>query len=192
VADVFDGERVTEIQTRCLYRMKPKLDKLLTQYSVTVVHPVAHRKSLIWIDPVTGDTTKPRSSPKTRRVWDAFHEMYSLRSYIGDPRLTICVVLLDMEEYKLLNGWGPQRKNHASKYDRVPLAIREEYVMHRKEDYMQFVPYELAETFTSKTFGKAARIPRSLAQTVLNILDYMEVVERIGKEGNSYLYQVKY
>lgn len=97
-----------------------------------------------------------------------------------------------MEEYKLLNGWGAQHKNNASKFDRIPLTIREEYIMNQKEDYMQFVPYDIADTFTSKTFGKAAHIPRSLAQTVLNILDYMEAVERIGKEGNSYIYQVRY
>ena len=58
------------------------------------------------------------------------------------------------------------------------------------EDYLQFVPYELQEPFHSKDFAKAAHISLSLAQTVLNILFEMGTVERVGKQGNSYLYRV--
>ena len=58
------------------------------------------------------------------------------------------------------------------------------------EDYLQFVPYELEEPFHSKDFAKAAHSPLSLAQTVLNILFEMGTIERVGKQGNSYLYRV--
>ena len=67
------------------------------------------------------------------------------------------------------------------------LVNMEEY---RPEDYLQFVPYELEEPFHSKDFAKAAHIPLSLAQTVLNILFEMGTIERVGKQGNSYLYRV--
>ena len=38
--------------------------------------------------------------------------------------------------------------------------------------------------------AKEVHIRANLAQTVLNILTYTEVVERVGKKGNAYLYQV--
>jgi len=44
--------------------------------------------------------------------------------------------------------------------------------------------------FTVRIFAKAAHIPLSLAQTVLNILFEMGTIERVGKQGNSYLYRV--
>ena len=191
-ADIYADGEIIEIQTAQFNRMREKLEAFLPEYPVTIVYPIAKEKWLCWIDEETGEIQEKRKSPRKGNPYTGFPELYKIKSFLKNPNLRIHFLLLDMEEYKILNGWGPQRKNHASKYDRVPLAIREEYVMNRKEDYMQFVPYDLAETFTSKTFGKAAHIPRSLAQTVLNILDYMEVVERIGKEGNSYLYQVKY
>jgi hypothetical protein len=53
------------------------------------------------------------------------------------------------------------------------------------------VPYDLSEQFTTKDFGKAAHIPASLAQIVLNILHYLEIVKRVGKKGNAYLYEVE-
>ena len=41
-----------------------------------------------------------------------------------------------------------------------------------------------------KDFSKSAKIPLSLAQTVLLILTDLEIVDRVGKQGNSYLYKV--
>ena len=94
-----------------------------------------------------------------------------------------------MDEYKLLNGWGAKRKNHASKYDRIPNQFVEEIVLERKEDYLQFVPYDLQEPFTSKEFAKAIKCNTQLAGVTLNLLNYLEVVKRVGKQGNAFLYE---
>lgn len=191
-ADIYTGKEIIEIQTAQFNRMREKLEAFLPEYPVTIVYPIAKEKWLHWIDEETGEVSEKRKSPKKGNPYLGFPELYKIKMYLKNPNLRIRFLLLDMGEYKLLNGWGAKRKNNASKYDRIPLAIREEYIMERKEDYMQFVPYDIDETFTSRTFGKAAHIPRSLAQTVLNILDHMEVVERVGKEGNAYVYRVKY
>ena len=55
---------------------------------------------------------------------------------------------------------------------------------------MQFIPFDLPEPFTTKDFSKYAKIPVSLAQTVLLILTDLKIVDRVGKQGNSYLYEV--
>ncbi len=191
-ADIFTGENIIEIQTAQFNRMREKLSAFLPEYAVTIVYPIAKEKWLYWIDEKTGEIKEKRKSPKKGTPYMGFLELYKIKMFLKHPNLKIRFLLLDMEEYKLLNGWGEKRKNNASRFDRIPLAVREEYIMERKEDYMQFVPYDIEDTFTSKTFGKTANIPRSLAQTVLNILDYVEVVERIGKEGNAYIYRVKY
>ena len=134
---------------------------------------------------------KVREVLKKGNEYMGFAELYKIKKYLKESNLKIIFLLLDVEEYKLLDGWGNQKKNHASKYDRIPLDIHKEIVIEKNEDYMQFIPYELDDGFTSRTFAKAAHIPQSLATVVLNILDYMEVVERIGKEKNSYIYKVK-
>lgn len=191
-ADIYSGGEIIEIQTAQFNRMREKLEAFLPEYPVTIVYPIAKEKWLFWIDEETGEIKEKRKSPKKGNPYTGFPELYKIKMFLKNPNLRIRFLLLDMEEYKVLNGWGPQHKNNASKYDRIPLTVREEYIMDCKEDYMQFVPYDIADTFTSSTFSKAAHIPRPLAQTVLNILDYMEVVERIGKEGNSYIYQVRF
>ena len=50
---------------------------------------------------------------------------------------------MDVEEYKLLNGWDNSKKRGAWRYDRIPVGIREIVVLEQPEDYMQFVPYEI-------------------------------------------------
>lgn len=191
VADIFTGEEIIEIQTAQFNRMRDKMNAFLPLYPVTIVYPIAREKWLYWVDPETGTISEGRKSPKKGNEYTAFTELYKIKQYLKEPNLKLKFVLIDVDEYKLLNGWGSQKKNNASKYDRIPRQIYKEVLIERKEDYMQFIPYELEDHFTSKTFGKAAHIPRELATVVLNILDYMEVVERIGRDGNGYLYRVR-
>ena len=96
--------------------------------------------------------------------------------------------VLDMEEYRLLNGWSRDRKKGSCRYDRIPKELVEEVSVDRPEDYMQFIPYDLTEPFTSADFAKAAHIRRPLAQTVLNILAEVGCVQKTGKQGNNILY----
>ena len=63
---------------------------------------------------------------------------------------------MDMEEYKLLNGWSYDKKRGSTRYDRVPVGIRRIVKFDRIEDYMQLVPADLKEDFTVKDFAMAA------------------------------------
>ena len=191
-ADIYRDGKIIEIQTAQFNRMRDKLEAFLPEYETTIVHPISYIKWLHWVDEETGEVKERRKVAKKGRVYDVFPELYKIKVYLKHPNLRLRILMMEMEEYKLLNGWGPQKKNHASKYDRVPVQICEEVILEKKEDYMQFVPGELEEEFTSKEFAKAAHINQTLATTVLNILDFMEVVERVGKRGNAYLYNVRY
>ena len=110
--------------------------------------------------------------------------------YLKDPNLRIKLVMMDIEEYKMLNGWSKDKKKGSTRYDRIPLEIVEEIDIKCREDYMQLVPYELPAEFTSKEFASSAHINISLAQTALNILYHVGILTRIGKRGNQYLYTV--
>lgn len=80
----------------------------------------------------------------------AFIELYKIRPYLSNPNLHLKLALLDMEEYRLLNGWSRDKKKGSERYDRIPVKFAEEVCIDRREDYMQFVPYDLPEQFTAK------------------------------------------
>lgn len=189
VADICTDGEIIEIQTRQFNRMRDKLSVFLSQYPVTIVYPIPREKWIIWIDEESGELSKKRKSPAKGNPYLVFPELYKIKMFLKNPNLRIKLVLMDMEEYKLLNGWSKDRKKGSSRYDRIPTELVEEVEINCPEDYMQFVPFELKDSFTSKEFARAAHIPVRLAQTVLNILHYVDTVERIGKKGNMYLYK---
>ena len=189
VADIFAGGEIIEIQTRQFDKLRGKLSAFLPQYPVTIVYPIPREKWIIWINEETGELSGKRKSPLKGSPYTVFPELYKIKSFLKDPHLRFKLVLLDMEEYKLLNGRGKNRKIRASRYDRIPTELVQELEMERPEDFLQFVPPELEGPFTTKDFAKAARISQTLAQVTLNILYHMEAVARVGKKGNLYLYE---
>lgn len=190
VADIYSDGEIIEIQTRQFNKLRDKLQTFLSLYPVTVVYPIPREKWLIWVDEESGELSKKRKSPAKGNPYVAFVELYKIKMYLKDPNLRLRFVLIDMEEYRLLNGWSKDKKKGSTRYDRIPTQLVEEVEINCPEDYMQFVPYELEDDFTTKDFAKAAHIPVSLAQTVLNILYYVGTVERVGKQGRAYLYRV--
>lgn len=190
VADIYTGEEIIEIQTGQFNRMREKLKCFLGEYPVTIVYPVAYQKWLHWIDEETGEVSAGRKSPKKGSEYAAFVELYRIKMFLKDPNLKIKIIMLDMDEYKVLNGWGKQKKNNASKYDRIPNRFVEELCIERKEDYLQFLPMSLPEQFTTKEFAKITKCGAQLAGVTLNLLNYLEVVKRVGKRGNAFLYEV--
>lgn len=190
VADIYRDGRIIEIQTRQLGKLRSKLAAFLPNYQVTVVYPIPREKWVIWIDEETGALTSKRKSPVKGNPYMAFPELYQIKMFLRDPHLKFRLVLLDMEEYRLLNGWSRDRKRGSSRFDRVPSQLVEEVTIDCLEDYMQFVPYELERAFTSEEFAKAAHISTPLARDVLNILYHVQTVTRVGKKGNQYLYEV--
>ena len=190
VADIYSDGEIIEIQTRQFNRMRDKLKAFLPLYPVTIVYPIPREKWLVWIDEESGELSKKRKSPVKGNPYMAFPELYKIKMFLKDPNIRLKLVFLDIEEYRLLNGWSRDRKKGSSRYDRIPTELVEEIDINCIRDYMQFVPYELEGEFTSKEFAKAAHISVSLAQTVLNILYYVGTVTRTGKRGNQILYAV--
>lgn len=190
VADICRDGEIIEIQTRQLDKLRGKLAAFLPLCPVTIVHPIPREKQIVWIDEESGEPSRRRKSPQKGTPYTAFPELYKIKMFLKDPNLRLRLLLLDMEEYRLLSDSGKNRKKGARRYDCIPTALAGEVAIDRPEDYLQLVPPELESPFTSRDFAKAAHISRPLAQMALNILSHMEAVSRIGKTGNSFLYSV--
>lgn len=189
VADAVGKNGIYEIQTRQFDKLRPKLQAFLPVCHVTVVYPVVVRKRLNWIDPQTGEVVQQGRWFRCGTVYSFFAELYRVKAFLRNQNLSFRVVELTAEEYRLLNGYGLQKKNRAEKYDRIPESLQREWKLERAENFSAFVPQSLPETFDSSVFAQAARISRSAAQVTLLILTELGTVKRIGKRGNAYLYE---
>lgn len=190
VADIFTGNEIIEIQTGNFNKIRNKLERLLPSYPVTVVYPVPKVKYLIWIDVDTGECSKPRKSTVKGSVYRAFYELYKIKQSLPDPNLRFCFPLLEIREYRLLNGWSKDKKKGAGRYDRIPGELLGEVQIKGIEDYRKLIPDGLEEPFTAKELGKAVGERKETAAKVLHILNHLQVVFRCGKSGNAYTYMI--
>lgn len=187
VADIFDGERITEIQTTNFSVFRKKLEKLLDSYPVTVVHPLVRVKWVSWINPETGEITKPRRSGRKGSFTDAGKQLIYILSLLSHPNLTVRLVMLDVEEQRLLDGWGNGGKRGSHRAERLPLALGEQITLRDAADYAALLPPDLPVPFTAAQFGKAARLQGRNLQGTLKVLLSVGVLRR-EKDGQKYIY----
>ncbi|MGB8452790.1 MAG: hypothetical protein WCD89_10690 [Anaerocolumna sp.] len=187
-ADIVDENGIIEIQTRNFDKLRRKLNAFLEFSPVTLVYPIPHTKWLRWVNEETGEVSPPRKSPKTGTPYMIFPELYKIKNYLLHPNLHLHIILLNLEEYRLLNGWSKDKKKGSTRNDGIPTDLVEEVTIKNLTEYKKLIPECLPDTFTSKDYQKAAGLRISDASTALNILNYVGAVNRIGKKGRAYLY----
>lgn len=188
VADICTGSEIIEIQTRQFNKLRKKLTAFLEFAPVTIVYPVPYIKYLRWVNPQTGEISPPRKSPKLGTPYAVFDELYKIKPYLTNPNLRLKIVMMNLEEYKFLDGWSEDRKKGSTRSDRIPTELVRELDICSLADYQLLIPDEIDEGFSSKDFKKATKLPIGQARTALHVLHYIGAIERVGKKGNTFLY----
>lgn len=189
VADICYEDQIIEIQNGNFTHLVPKLEAFLPKYKVTVVYPIPYRKWMCWIDPETGELTKRNSPRGYYNLYKVFRDLYSIRKYLAHPGFTLILTCLEIDEYRLLDGWSKDHKKGSHRYDRIPLGLLDEIVIRGKEGYNRFLPDELFDEFTIKEFQKIARYRGKYFGTVTKVMEELGLIERCGMRKRAYLYR---
>ncbi len=191
VADIMNENGIIEIQTRAFNNMRSKLEFFLKNTPVTIVYPYPTLKWLKWLDPETGEITTRRKSPKKWTIYDSFYELYKIRNFLSNPNLHIYLIGMELEEVRILNGWSKDRKKGSERLERYPLKIIEELNIISNNDYLSFIPPLLPTEFTSADYARCAGISKRIAGYALSCLLSLNIIKRVGKIKNSYVYTLK-
>lgn len=202
VADIcMDGE-IYEIQSRSFNKLRSKLSLFLDEYEVTVIYPVPVNIYLKYIEPSTGEISSARTSSKHGNLYDIITELYYIKMLLNNPHLHFLICFIDMEEYKLLDGYDKTRKRKATKTDRIPVKICGEFRINSKEDYLNLLPgfkngklidndlKEIYQDFTSKDIALLLGISIQKAGILLNIYNYLGLIEKTGSKNRYYSYHL--
>lgn len=187
-ADIVNDEGIIEIQTRNFDKLRRKLEVFLAILPVTIVYPIPYTKWLRWVNEESGEISAPRRSPKHGTPYMIAPELYKIKNYLLNPNLRLQILLLDLEEYRFLNGWSEDKKKGSTRCDRIPTNLMEEVIISNLSDYEKLIPPGLPETFTVKDYQKAAGLSLKAAGTAINILHHVGAVKRVGKQKKAYLY----
>ena len=188
VADIRNGDGITEIQTRGFHLLRAKLEAFLPLGRVTVVYPLAARKWIYTVDPESGEIISGRKSPRRETPLDILPELCRILPFLQSGNLSFRLPLLEVAEYR--RPGGRRWKNGTTRLERLPLALFDEVMLGGKSDYYSLLPETLPDLFTTAEFAKAAKRNRRFAQTALRVLTELRVTERCGKDKNAYLYRI--
>ncbi|MDR0316410.1 MAG: hypothetical protein LBH97_05860 [Treponema sp.] len=183
-----NGECI-EVQTTNFARVREKFKKLASQRRVRIVYPVILNK---YIDVYSkrGKKMWRRKSPLRGNPWNLFDVLCYAPDLPLIPGITIELALVDVQEQRVQDGKGSWRRKGISIKDRELLAWHESISLESPADYLRFVPFEEKEQFTTSMLKEKASITPQLARMTLYTLTKMQVVKRVGKKANAWLYEI--
>ncbi len=188
-ADVLRDDGIFEIQTRSLFRLKPKLTAFLLQYPVTVVYPIVHKKRTSWIDPDTGELIKETKSTRKGSFYHGIKELSSLADLIGTDGLSFLLLLVDIDEIKLRDGYGKDKKRRATIKDKLPTDLAGAMLIKSRADCKRLLPPSLPPLFSSEELRKALGIHKNHVGYALSFFQKVGLIEQDHKEGRRVIYR---
>jgi stalled ribosome alternative rescue factor ArfA len=181
-----EGEYI-EVQTGSFAPLKKKA--LALQGRLRVIHPIIITK-YIEVFNKKGKKQYRRKSPRKGQPWDLFDVLVYAPELPNIPGLVIELVLVDVVEQRVQDGKGSWRRRGVSIRDKQITATRDRITLEKPSDYLRFIPYKKNEKFTSALLAKKAGISVDLARKTLYVLTKLDIVNKTGKQGNSFVYKL--
>ena len=176
VVDVVRGDTLIEIQTGGFAAMGRKLDHLLSDYHVHIVHPVAVGS---WIERRDLPT---RKSPKRGRLHDVFDELVSVPTILDHPNLTIEVFLVDVDVVKIADPDLRRRRGGWRTVDRRLRRVLSQHGLRTTADLLDLLPDDLPSPWTTKDVATLGGLPRRTAQQMAYVLKANDLVHEVARD----------
>ena len=183
IADIKRDNRIIEIETSGFTGLREKLDAYLPDCQVMLVYPLAASRSVSWIDPASGEISPKRKSPKKEDVYDLLFECIYILDKLSNENLTVAGISMEMQEYRMLDGWSRDRKRGSHRYERIPTDLYEIITLREKEDYEALIPASCQKDFTMAQFCRAIGKNQYTGRAIMKVFMKLGLISQIGKNG---------
>lgn len=187
---VRNGELI-EIQHGSLAAIRDKVQRLTRRHRVRVVKPIVANKLLVKLDARGGAELDRRRSPKRGTMLDLFDELVYFTRAFPHERLTLEVLLVDVEERRY-PGSGRRRRRRPGKdfqvEDQHLVRIVATQSFATTADLRRLLPRRLPRQFHTQHLAERMKTPRWIAQRIVYCLRQMGALQVVGKQGNAILY----
>lgn len=180
-----DGELV-EVQTGGFGPLGRKLDALLDEHRVRVVHPVAAERRIIRVDE-QGEVLSTRRSPKRATAVEVFDKLVAFPSLLTHPNLTVEVLLLREDHIRRPEPTRRRRRTRDPGERRL-VEVVDRVTLRTTADILDALPALPPEPFTTRELAALLRCGTQLAQRTIYCLRTIGLVEPAGKRGHAPLH----
>jgi hypothetical protein len=188
IADIWSpSEGILEIQTSSLSKLRPKLKDFLAETLVTVIHPVALRKSVVTWDAERKNILRERRSPAKGRIETLFREIGALAEFLLHPGFTLWFCLIEEREHRCEDGLGSWRRKGISKVDRELVSLVEVRKFHARRDWLELLPEGWRGPSTNKELAQLLGLRVIETQSLTSCYKKLGLLEDVGSSGRSRL-----
>jgi hypothetical protein len=180
-----DGELV-EVQTGGFGALGRKLDLLLDEHRVRIVHPIAAETRIVRVDD-HGEVVGSRRSPKRATAVAVFDKLVAFPSLLSHPNLTIEVLLL-REDHIRRPQPTTRRGRTRDPGERRLVDVIDRIVLRTPQDIVAVLPALPSEPFSTRELADRLGCGTVLAQRTLYCLRSVGIVDRAGKRGHAPLH----
>ena len=184
VIDIRQPNRLVEIQTGSFAAMGKKLDHLLEEHEMLLVHPIAIASWLQRPD-------KPaRKSPKKSSVYGLFDQLVSIPTLLDHPNLTLDIVLVSVTK---MQEHDPKARRGRGGYRTTDRVLREVHETHRFEtthDLLRLLPSDLPPVFTTADMAASGLFDRDVARQIAYCFRAIGFFDEIGRTKAGYNYRL--
>jgi hypothetical protein len=158
VIDIRRGDLLIEIQTSSFAAMGRKLDHLLAEHRILLVHPIAVETYL------EKPGAKPRKSPKRGSIRSLFEELVSIPTLLDHPNLSLEIVLVSVTKIQETDPSARRGRGGFRTTDRVLREVLDRHRFGDPTDLLALVPADLPPVFTTADLARRAGVGRDVAQ----------------------------
>lgn len=193
--DAVVNGRLIEVQVASLFAIRRKIADLLEQgFEVTVVKPLTARKQIVRREQRGGTEISRRWSPRRQEFCHVFGELVHFIGAFPHPKLTLELLLITEEEFRVPRPKRWHRQRDFSIEDRCLVRVEDRRVIRSAEDLLDLFPQTVRQLccgapFTTADLAIAADVPRWLAQKIAYCFRKLSFWETIGKQQRAWLYQ---
>ena len=187
--DIVRGSTLIEIQTRGFSAIRKKLENLVENHKIHLVHPISERKWIVRLNKQR-DKISRRRSPRKGRMEDLFLELVYMPTILKEPNFSLEVILVHSEEELINDGKGSWRRKYWSVHDKRLLCMLEGHLFNETRDFQRLLPTNLPEKFTTRDLSTILDLRPYIAQKMAYCLRNMEVIKVVGKKGRAMLYSI--
>lgn len=175
VIDLRRGDLLIEIQTGSFAAMGNKLDRLLAEHRMLLVHPIAVETRLV------RPGARTRRSPKRGSIHGLFEELVSIPTLLDHPNLSIEVALVSVSKIQEADPTMRRGRGGFRTTDRILRDVIERRRFDRATDLLTLVPDDLPAEFTTADLAARAGIGRDVAQRIAYCLRALGLFVEVGR-----------
>lgn len=187
VVDVLKHDQIVEIQTRGFGALRKKLPVLLQTHNVTLVHPIAVRKTIVKTAE-DGARTR-RLSPKRGIVHDVFDELVFLPNVLDSEGMQLDVISVHEEELRKFDKRRAWRRRGWIVVGRRLIEVISTCTFRSSKQLLNELFPHLPSQFTTEDLALMTRGNRSLAQKAAYFLRESNAIHVVAKRGNTLVYE---